>query len=182
MVTKKCSRCKEEKDINLFGKNSNHDDNKHHYCMECSNLIAKEYRKKYHDKTLNSVKKYRENPNNRFKVFSTTTINDHRRNGYIVNIEIKDLENLAINTSNCIYCDTKLNYDRGHKHSTFGNSPSLDSINNEKNLNINNVQIICHRCNTIKHDMSHNEFINYCNNIVNKFGNNGMNINQIVNI
>ena len=43
-MMKKCCRCKEEKPLHLFGKNNYNDDKIHHYCKECQNKIAKEYR------------------------------------------------------------------------------------------------------------------------------------------
>jgi 5-methylcytosine-specific restriction endonuclease McrA len=167
---KKCCRCKEEKDISFFGKNAHHNDNIHHYCKICQNEIAKEYRENNHNKVLNSVKKYRENENNKYKLFASSTFNDHKRyKQFIVNITKYEIEQLALNTNKCIYCDIELNYNRGKKYKTMLNSPSLDRTNNEKEININNIQIICHRCNTIKHDMTHKEFVIYCKTIVDKF-------------
>lgn len=169
-MNKKCSRCKEEKDISLFGRNVNHDDNKHHYCKVCQNEIAKIYRENNHKKVLDSVTKYRNDPNNKYKLFASSTFNDHKRyDKYILNITKDEINHLAMNTHKCIYCNVELNYNRGNKHKTEPNSPSLDRINNENIINIKNIQIICHRCNTIKHDMSHNEFVIYCKNIANKF-------------
>lgn len=171
MTTKKCCRCKEEKDISLFGKNAFHDDNLHHYCKTCQNIIASEYRKNNPEKIHSSIKKYRNNPRNKYKIYASTTLNDHKRNNFIVNITINELEKLAINTNFCIYCGIELNYNRGYKFMALDNSPSLDRINNENEMNMENVQIICHKCNAIKHDMTHLEFIKYCKHIFDKFGN-----------
>ena len=168
-MMKKCCRCKEEKDLHLFGKNNFNDDKIHHYCKECQNKIAKEYRENNKDKVNNTIKKYRNNINNKFKIFASTTINDHKRNGYTVNITKHELEKIAENTIRCIYCDVELNYNRGDKYKTMINSPSMDNIENKKTIYINDIRIICHRCNTIKNSMSHKEFIEYCKKIYLKF-------------
>lgn len=170
-MKKICCRCKEEKDLHLFGKNTNHDDNLHYYCRECQNKIAAEYRKNNRNKVHESVKKYRNDIDNRFKIFAATTLNDHKRNGYKMNMTKLELEILAQKTNKCIYCDEILNYNRGDKHKSMSNSPSLDNINNIKILSINDVRIICHRCNTIKSNMSHIEFIEYCKKVYIKFMN-----------
>jgi hypothetical protein len=171
MKVKKCCRCKEEKDISLFGKNAFHKtDGIHHYCKECSNKIATEWRKEHHEDTLLAVKKYREKEENRFKMWSSQTISDHKIRKNNVSIDKKELTRKAEITTNCRYCDTELDYTRGNKFGSKFNSPSLDRIDNDINMNINNTQIICHKCNTIKQNMTHNEFIEYCNKISIKFG------------
>jgi len=92
---------------------------------------------------------------------------------YIFNISLDELETLAINTPICPICGTPLNFiqsrhsGKNNKMSTY--SPTLDRINNEQEMNIDNVWIICNACNRAKSDKPLKEFIKYCKMIVNKF-------------
>lgn len=104
------------------------------------------------------------------RVWAQKTIYEHKRNGYIVNISTDELELLSKNTKHCKYCGCKLNYNYGTKGKTISNSPSMDRINNEKEINITNIQIICHNCNSTKRARTHREFVKYCLMIVKNFG------------
>jgi len=101
-----------------------------------------------------------------YYLWVNSTISKHKRK-YQVNISRNELIILAKNIKYCTYCNVKMNYNRGK--GIQDNSPALDRIDNEKILNMNNVQIICHKCNTTKSNRTHKEFINYCKMIVNKF-------------
>lgn len=46
---------------------------------------------------------------------------------------------------------------------------SLDRINNEIELRSDNLWVICNNCNSIKRDMTFDEFVKYCNNVSKKF-------------
>jgi len=53
MGTKKCKKCKLEKDISLFGVASNSDDGRYGYCKECVNG----WKRKWNEKNCDIVKK-----------------------------------------------------------------------------------------------------------------------------
>jgi hypothetical protein len=48
-------------------------------------------------------------------------------------------------------------------------SPSVDRLSNSDILTVNNIQIICRRCNTTKLDRTMEEFVDYCKMVAKKF-------------
>jgi len=146
---KRCSCCKELKFETEFYKNKGKKDGLANDCKKCH-------------------KQYKQGTNI-FRVWAQQTLNNHKRRGYIINVNINDIQLLAFNTKICKYCGIELNYNVGSKGKTQFNSPSLDRINNENELNKNNVQIICYNCNATKRSRTHNDFVKYCNMISDKF-------------
>jgi len=74
---------------------------------------------------------------------------------------------IAKQSKYCPICNCKLNWKHGTKLNNY--TPTLDRIDNDKTLILNNIQIICWRCNRAKGMMSMKEFINYCKQIANKY-------------
>jgi 5-methylcytosine-specific restriction endonuclease McrA len=104
--------------------------------------------------------------------WAISSISSHKTRGYKLNISINEVEKLATNTEFCPICGIKLDYSR---HRGLGpgpqpNSPSLDRIENTDTLNIDNVWVICIRCNNHKSDKSMKEFVEYCRHVVEIFG------------
>jgi hypothetical protein len=98
--------------------------------------------------------------------WASSTICNHRRKKYSVNINLDELTELADTTETCSLCGCKLNWSLGSKdRRSKDNSPSLDRIDNSNIINNNNIQIICHQCNTTKGKRTMEEFINYCKKI-----------------
>ena len=64
-------------------------------------------------------------------------------------------------------CDEPLDWEYGTGRND--NSPTLDRVNNENILTLDNTWIICSRCNATKHNRTMKEFINYCTMISDKF-------------
>ncbi len=97
---------------------------------------------------------------NYHKRWASGSLNRHRRRGYVINISIMELENLAKKSTSCPYCGIKFSW-VGNKKSRI-NSPALDRINNEKEIRLDNTEIICYRCNATKWNRTREEFIKYC--------------------
>lgn len=115
-----------------------------------------------------SGKKY--NKKNPHKHWIRHTLHNHRKK-YKVNITIDELTKLAKETKKCIYCSRKLIFQYGKRGGKAEkDSPSLDRIDNENELNINNVQIICFECNDMKGRKTHEGLIKWCKYIVERFG------------
>lgn len=169
-ATKICSKCGEEKLLNCFGKDKYSKDGLTSTCKEC--------RKKYYRDNKETIsrrsKKYREVHKDEYKYrdinwvntnyskeWSRLTIKSHINNGYIVNIDREFLINLIDNIEYCpIYgCKFIKKYRIGRDNMQ---SPSLDRINNERELNEDNVWIICRKCNSTKLDRTMKEFVEYC--------------------
>jgi hypothetical protein len=92
----------------------------------------------------------------------------HKKSGLIINISPQELENIAKASIFCKYCGTNLNFNQ-RKGGLLNESPTLDRTNNDQILNKESVQIICRLCNSTKQNRTHEEFINYCRMIGNKF-------------
>jgi len=121
--------------------------------------------KKHREKKLAYSKKWQAKNPHRF--WAINTISRHKKGGYDVDATIDEIMNMAKNANACPYCGVTLEFANG-KGMKRG-SPSLDRINNGKVINKNNVQIICHSCNTTKLNRTHVEFIEYCKKIIHRF-------------
>lgn len=61
METKICRKCKEERDICLFGKTKQNKDGLKSYCNECRKIESKKYRNENSEKRKETLKKFYEN-------------------------------------------------------------------------------------------------------------------------
>jgi hypothetical protein len=103
-----------------------------------------------------------------FRRWASFTISLHKRRGFEVNIALNELEKKASITLHCEYCGILLRY--GPKNGkVMPNSPTLDRINNEMTLDMQNTRILCYCCNNTKQSRTHIEFIKYCKVIADKF-------------
>jgi hypothetical protein len=168
MEIRHCPRCDIDRDISDFAKNQ-------YKCKYCQKEYRnnknnkekqKQYIKKYY-KDNSEIIKNRSNiyyKNNKeivlektkkyymsldpYKRWAYYTIKGHIHHGYIVNIDINYLIDLAKNIKYCPICKNEMICKLGNGHNL--NSISLDRLHNENELNVNNIQIICNRCNMIK--------------------------------
>lgn len=176
MKTKRCNKCGEVKPITEFYKNRTRKDGLYSNCKECASKYQKEYRKKYpemrrryerENRKRISEKAREKRLKNPHKYWVSSTLRKHRYKGFKVNISRDELIEIAKNTTNCYFCDCKLEW--GYGKGASKNSPTLDRINNEGVLTLKNTQILFRRCNGIKQEKSMQEFIEYCTIISNKF-------------
>ncbi len=124
-------------------------------------IRRKEYRENNRDKV--NARNKRSNENNPHRMWVRATINSHKKKGFIINITIDELTEIAKDIPKCFLCGVGLSWSRGDKNGKAQfNSPSLDRINNENNINKNNIQIICYRCNSAKGTRTTQELIDYC--------------------
>jgi len=123
-----------------------------------------ECNRRWHRENKDKLFRYK----NPYRIWVITTLSNHRKKGCKINISTDDLEKLAKTTKKCIYCNKKLIFQYGKGLNR--NTPSLDRINNGNEINLNNIQIICHECNSTKRGRTHKEFVEYSRNIVRKFG------------
>lgn len=132
---------------------------------------AREYmRKRYRndaefkEKFLEQCRKWRlRNP---YRVWANNVKQNHKQRGFKIKVIRKDIEKLARKTNKCLFCGSKLEYGYKGKSGWNRNSPSLDCIDDSRELRKDNIQIICAQCNSAKHKMSRQEFIEYCREIV----------------
>jgi len=84
-----------------------------------------------------------------------------------MNITIPQLETLFKESKVCPICGVTYITEYGVGHSNI--SQSLDRINNESELRLDNVWIICQRCNAMKGDFTMKEFVDYSKLVYEKF-------------
>jgi len=153
-----CSKCNRDLDVSLFYIDKSVISGHQRYCKDCVNKYKKE---EYHNifKTKNIIK--------RIRVWATNTLSGHRRRGYIINITINELINYALSIQKCEICNKELDWfiQDGTGNATL-DTPSLDRINNELEININNIQIVCKECNSHKQGKTMKEFILYCKHVI----------------
>jgi len=154
-----CTKCKIDKNEDEFYKSNKN------RCKECIKKINRKSDNKPENKQrkMEYQRKYRSDPNKReklrldqqnyhnkniHKVWAYATIYSHKKR-YNVYITVDELTNIAKNTTICPICKTKFNWIYG-KGCTMSNSPTLDRLNNENDITINNIQILCLSCNTTK--------------------------------
>lgn len=167
---KKCYYCKEVLPLENFGIDNSRKDGRISHCKKCHRVLDKLNRERIKKEDpgyfVRRTRAYA-NKTPRWR-WCSNTIAGHRRSGYVVNIKPSELRNLALKIDFCPLCNTELLWD--NKGFIKPNSPSLDRKENTKTLNLQNVWIICHKCNATKQDRSLNQFVDYCVKISNKFG------------
>lgn len=120
-------------------------------------------RNRYHNdpefrkRMLNSAKNYAlRYP---IRTWANSVIGGHRRRGISIEVTRIQLEKLAEETKTCFYCGCLLRYGpQNGKKRWHRDSASVDRIDNEKPLSINNIQILCCQCNLAKNKMTAKEF------------------------
>ena len=186
---KKCTNCGTLKPISEFYKNKDGKYGVGSWCKEC----AKEHNKKYRENNKEDIKerdkKWRENnkehikerskkynKNNYISIWVTQTLQNHRKKGIMNSTTFKeDLLKKALEKPPCSICHKELEWYSTGTGKLTDLSPSLDRINNDTYMYINNIDIICHKCNAKKRSETLEEnlawckqFEEYANNILRK--------------
>lgn len=168
-LQKICFRCKISKPSEDFYKNLRNKDGLSTYCKICKNEYTKEYVATHEETKRKLAEAQIEwNANHVYRRWAHSTITNHRNRNIEIEITLDCLEELAKENPFCELCGRKLCWGARKGKVTF-DSPTLDRTNNEKNICSDNIQIVCHRCNAIKQNLTMDEFIRYCNMIANKF-------------
>ena len=157
---KQCSRCKEFKKVEEFYRNEQYGDGLHNWCKECVRGNRKRWYANNRERSREISRRWQvNNPERRWVI---NTLSSHRQKDFEVNITIDALTELAKNTKTCLLCGCELDWSVNTKGYLQFNSPSLDRIDNADTLTLDNVQIICYRCNVTKQNRSMKEFVEYC--------------------
>jgi hypothetical protein len=179
---KRCSSCKKLLPIYNFYKNKRSSDGLLSQCKDCHNEYIKkdriknpekhkQYRIKYYNVPINKLQHtltmIEYNKKNPIKTWLRGTLNRHSKK-YVVNVTTNQLYEKFKLITHCPICGKEINFDYG-KVKIMNNSPSLDRINNEKEIRIDNVQLICNQCNITKGSRTMEEFIDYCNKVTQRY-------------
>ena len=120
--------------------------------------------KNKHFKILNRIKK-KERINDPVFYWCKQSTTSHKK--YDLRIDEYDLFNYAKDKGNCEYCDVGLEWSYKDKiGKPKSNSPSLDRMNNEEIITLDNIRICCHKCNTTKSNRTLQEFVDYCKKVI----------------
>jgi len=164
-----CSSCNKELPLDAFEAHPRYKDGRRGQCRECRKLDHKEYYKKHAESisirtTINKLVHPRE-------YWAYSTLHSHKSRGCTIEINRQDLIQLAYETDSCPICGSKLEWNSiGKNGSPISNSPTLDRMNQEKVIKMNNIQIICSRCNVSKNARSMSEFKEYCTLVASLWG------------
>jgi len=162
-----CKTCGKTLPITEFTEDTRNKDGVGANCKLCIK-IANAIRYKNDKPRLNALsKQWRLNNINRHK--ASQSLKNHRLNGNITEITIDELTKLYDDAKYCPICGVKLKSNDNGKTHPIRTSPSIDRIDNEKTLTVNNVWILCHKCNSTKLDRTMKEFYDYCKGVTEKF-------------
>jgi hypothetical protein len=180
---KKCSKCGELKPISEFYKNKGGKYGVRSECKECKANCAKEY----YENNKEHIKEYRENNKEHIKEYQkeycetnkeqlkeyrknnyiprwvSKTLHNHTKNGIMYSPKLKeDLLKKALEKPPCQICHKELEWYSTGKNKPTNLSPTLDRINNDNYMDIDNVAIICHQCNLKKSSETLEENLVWC--------------------
>lgn len=127
------------------------------YCKLCRKQKANQYRKKNKDYLNSKKREYRHV--NYHRTWAIATRAHHKERGCKLHFTNQDLVDLAEKTTNCAYCGEPFDW---HNNKICSNSPTLERINNDLELRLDNIKIVCHFCNRSKKQKALLEFILYC--------------------
>lgn len=156
-----CFKCGKDKPESEFYKTCTKQKKAHRsYCKECMSKFQKEHGKEH---SIATTKYLMSHPH---RGWASSVMASHKRNGYIINVTLDEIEKLAKETTHCPLCGRELDYTRLNKDGKNQyNSPSLDRIDNDNHLSSHNTWIICKECNTTKGSRTLKEFKEYCKKI-----------------
>jgi len=151
---KLCPNCKHLLPNDKFNKSSNSKSGYSSWCSDCSKTCISQ--------SAESKREYAKNfkMNNPISSWITTTLSGHKYKGYILHITHKELYDYVVNKKHCELCGKELMW--GNTPYNKHNSPSLDRKNNENVITINNIMLLCNKCNTMKQNLSYDELMNWC--------------------
>lgn len=168
---RRCPKCKVTKENSEFYVNKGRIQDSRGlscYCKICDGVEKQARRQRYKKEGPEYLKKLTRDyiTNNPRKYWAYQSISSHRRVGYVVKLTSKELIALADKTQDCPICGSPIDWSV-RKKTIRPNTPSLDRVNNETELNSNNTMIICYKCNRTKGERTLSEFIEYCRKVAN---------------
>jgi len=158
---KVCIVCNKSLPLNEFAQRKDAKDGHRNACLVCENK-----RKSIHatkNKTMTTARHQRYINANVKSRKATSAISSHRNRGYEILITSAEIKKKMDETVCCPLCGQEIDYSRTPKD--IFKMPSVDRINNESYLSIDNTWIICRRCNTAKGNLPLKEFVEYCKRI-----------------
>jgi len=122
------------------------------------------YSKDYHEIHPQYHKKY----NNSIKAWVVRSFCGHKKRGFVVDISVNDLIERAENTNECPRCGVKFDWKNG-RHLKNWQMPCIACLTHNQTLTLENIEIICKKCNTQQNNDSLEEFFSYCRQFINLY-------------
>ena len=162
MGTKICKKCQIEKPLSEFYIAKSGHSWRMKICKKCEEPGRLKYREKNKEKILETARIW--SLNNSEAVWAKGTIRNHRKKGIVVLIKDKELAEVAKKSRECSFCGIPLRWGQGKygRGNIVRNSPTLDRLNNENYMTMDNIALICYSCNTTKGTRTLKEFKDYC--------------------
>jgi hypothetical protein len=136
-------------------------------CKKCDNEYSRAYRLSHPEIAKKSRENYvRHNPR---RIWVTACLKGHRKNGFLIELASGELYEVVSKTESCFICGTRLDWQLRNKGHPKHNSPTLDRLNNERTIRIDNILILCYKCNATKRNRTLREFWEYCSAVDRKF-------------
>jgi hypothetical protein len=163
---KKCTKCGLEKELTEFHQSKKGISG---ICKVCTNLRS--WLHKSQDKEGNAAKDRNWKILHSRRYWSRNVRNKHITGGgrskkFDVRFSVGELMEIAYRTDSCPSCGKHLDWGYGTKgQKAQHNSPSLDRLNNEIVMTMDNIQIICYQCNVGKISQTNEQFYAHCWNI-----------------
>jgi 5-methylcytosine-specific restriction endonuclease McrA len=162
-----CTICGEEKDDEEFYFVAGKKAQKGVRRQQCKTCMSKRQKDNFDSHMIASHKHQRLYPH---RVWATSVMSSHKRNGYKIEITLNQLESLALKVDTCPICGVELDYSRLTKNGkNLHNSPSIDRKSNGDTLTKSNVWIICKECNVTKGRRTMKQFAEYCKMVSEKY-------------
>jgi len=176
-MTKICFLCETEKDVSEFVKNKGKPGGIESRCRECSRIyqrnhydpikrrvVAKEYGKRNRDKILSRKLAWdTKNPHYRW---AGGVLRVHKTRGFKIEISVRQLRDIAIQTPLCQYCAKPLKWGSGRGERPRHDTPTMDRLRNEGVVTTENIRIVCYQCNMGKGQETLEQYIEHCKAVV----------------
>lgn len=154
-----CQDCKIKRDVSCFSSDKSRSTGLQTYCKDCQR------------KQSNELKKKRNNYEDFVHFLFKDLKNNAKRRGIGVCITKEDIlelyegqERLCALTGDLMTYNFKAGEGRGSERTS--KNISVDRIDPKKEYTRDNIQLVCNRVNTIKWDLTQEEFIYFCTKVV----------------
>lgn len=164
-----CLKCNKRKPLNEFYKNGCFDDGLIKYRSTCKCCVLLNHSKSHKLTYENKIFKKHSN----YKNYISTLLNHSSKRGKEYNIDIQYLLDIYENQKGlCNISGVKMTNDYGSKSTNI----SIDRINSDLGYVKGNIQLVCYIVNIMKNKFSINDFLMFCEKIINynKNKNNGI--------
>lgn len=143
------------------------------YCKKCAKE-TKFYRSENGKNSGNGCveckkrRTYKDRIKHPFLWFCSQTISRHKISGYTVLFNARELFNKLKDITDCYLCGLPIVFET-EKRINKKSGPSLDRIDNDTVLTLDNVKLVHWSCNTHKQNKTLKEFVEFCRSVASRF-------------